>query len=339
MTRNVLLLGSVPLADADAVFERAGSVLGSLLRRVPDGETGERKGWIRFQEAVVANNSQFELADTTSTTHAAGITFRNYRLKDGVRPEDISFGSMGYVQNAEQSYAKFVDYRRAGKLPTGIRFQVTMPTPIAFLWSFITDHQLPIVEPAYMKRVMQEVAEIAAIVPPEDLAFQWDTVHELIILEGARKVNLPSTEEAFVGRLARLGACVPQGAELGYHLCYGDSGRKHSVDPKDMGLMVRFVNRLVDTTSRQINYVHMPVPRDRDDEAYFAPLVDLKLQQGTELYLGLVHLTDGAAGTARRVAAASQFVSHFGVATECGMGRRAPETTEELLGLHRQAAL
>src|SRR5271170_3585457 len=37
----------------------------------------------------------------------------------------------------------------------------------------------------------------------------------------------------------------------------------------------------------------MPVPRERDDVAYFAPLKVLKLHPRTELYLELVHRTDG----------------------------------------------
>ncbi|MGH8702107.1 MAG: hypothetical protein ACREVR_13175 [Burkholderiales bacterium] len=34
---------------------------------------------------------------------------------------------------------------------------------------------------------------------------------------------------------------------------------------------------------RRVDWVHMPVPRGRSDEAYFAPLDGLKLQPETEL--------------------------------------------------------
>src|SRR5258705_10739780 len=78
----------------------------------------------------------------------------------------------------------------------------------------------------------------------------------------------------------------------------------------------------------------MPVPRDRADEAYFAPLRDLHLQPGTELYLGLVHFSDGEAGTRRRIEAAQQAGTEFGVATEGGFGRRPPETVADLLRIH-----
>ena len=43
------LVGSVPLADAEEVFRRSAKVLGARLRRIPDGETGERSDWIAWQ--------------------------------------------------------------------------------------------------------------------------------------------------------------------------------------------------------------------------------------------------------------------------------------------------
>jgi hypothetical protein len=37
--RDVHLVGSVPLGDAEAVFRTANAILGVRLRRIPDGET------------------------------------------------------------------------------------------------------------------------------------------------------------------------------------------------------------------------------------------------------------------------------------------------------------
>jgi hypothetical protein len=80
------------------------------------------------------------------------------------------------------------------------------------------------------------------------------------------------------------------------------------------------------------------VPRERDDEAFYAPLADLRLGEDTELYLGLVHRSDGMDGTQRRMAAASKVVPAFGISTECGFGRRPSETVPELLELHAAVA-
>jgi len=44
----------------------------------------------------------------------------------------------------------------------------------------------------------------------------------------------------------------------------------------------------------------------------FAPLANLRLDQGTELYLGLVHAQDGVEGTKNRIAAANKYVPLHG---------------------------
>ena len=89
---------------------------------------------------------------------------------------------------------------------------------------------------------------------------------------------------------------------------------------------------------RPVDLIHMPVPRDRDDDGYFAPLARLRLQPETELCLGLVHYTDGVVGTRRRLATAEKHVQNFSIATECGFGRRAPDTIPELLRIHAEVA-
>ena len=64
----------------------------------------------------------------------------------------------------------------------------------------------------------------------------------------------------------------------------------------------------------------------------------LRLPARTELFLGLVHATDGIDGFRRRAATARQFAPAFGIATECGFGRRPLESIAALLELHRAAA-
>ena len=142
----------------------------------------------------------------------------------------------------------------------------------------------------------------------------------------------------FVDRLVRLGDGVPRGVDLVYHFCYGDPFHKHIVEPKDTRVMVELANRISGRVARSIELFHMPVPRGRADEAYFAPLRGLNLKQGAELCLGLVHVTDGIAGARRRMAAADRFVRDYYIATECGMGRRDKATIAALLRVHAEAA-
>jgi hypothetical protein len=78
--------------------------------------------------------------------------------------------------------------------------------------------------------------------------------------------------------------------------------------------------------------------RLRSHSIHFAALDGLELRPQTELFLGLIHLTDGLEGARRRMAAADTVVTDYGVATECGFGRRPPHTILPLLDLHRTVA-
>lgn len=57
---GVHLVGSVPLATAEHVFRAVATALGQHVRRVPDGETGERTAWAAFQLPLLARNPAFE---------------------------------------------------------------------------------------------------------------------------------------------------------------------------------------------------------------------------------------------------------------------------------------
>jgi hypothetical protein len=109
-----------------------------------------------------------------------------------------------------------------------------------------------------------------------------------------------------------------------------------SSSQKDLEVGVSFANGICRGSPRQIDFVHMPVPRDRTDDAYFAPLNNLRLPAGTRLVLDLVHYTDGVDGSKKRMAAAERYVTDFDVATECGFGRRDAATIPELLQIHRE---
>ena len=83
-------------------------------------------------------------------------------------------------------------------------------------------------------------------------------------------------------------------------------------------------------------YIQLTVPIQRDDEAYFNPLQDLKAG-GTRVFLGVVN-SDGLAGAKRRAQAASKYLKDFGISAECGFGRELPERIPELLKIHREVA-
>lgn len=337
--RNVLLVGSVGLDDAETVFRTLGGTVGGLAKRFPDGECGPRSNWISWQIQVIGDDPQFTVGETIEIPLGGSVRkLEKHILAEGVDPASVEFAPLGYADAAKSSYEIFCRLRNAGDIPSGTRFQVSLPTPVAVITQHFAAEAQAAVEPAYERAMIRETEEIAAAIPADDLAIQWDVCQEVLAADGAWKVFYDDLIGDAVDRIARLSASVPDGVELGFHLCYGDPGHKHIKEPADLGICVTIANRIGTQVGRGINWIHMPVPRDRNDDAYFAPLADLKLQAGCELYLGLVHLTDGLDGAKGRLSAAQSVRNEFGIATECGFGRRAAETIPGLLALHAEIA-
>ena len=341
--RHVHLIGSVPMADARAVFETVSEALGSRLRWLPDGETGERGDWITWLEPIFAKHPALELSPEGFQLHALARKNRRYRLRQGHKVEDLTFDNLFYADIAKQSYEVFADLKRQKKIPAHVKFQIDLVPAHSVIWLFLDDALHAAVDPIYNAAVKREIDKVAASLPHDEIAIQFDVASAVFArLERNQPSNYGGTkaemQETFAGILIDLGNHVPVDIDLAYHLCYGDAGHKHVVEPTDMGDMVEFTNRLMRGLRRTVQLVHMPVPRDRSDEAYFAPLRELHLRPETELCLGLVHYTDGLDGTRRRMATAEKFVRDFSIATECGFGRRDPKTIPELLRIHAQAA-
>jgi hypothetical protein len=334
-SRGVHLVGSVPLADAEQVFRTVSALLGERVKRIPDGETGVRTNWIGWQYHVFARNPAFEivLPDPQAVGYAANPRFK---LRPGVSAADLSFDRLGYADAALASYATFARLQQAGDIPAATRFMVSLPTPLAPVVGFVDPPDRAAVEPAYTTQLMAELDAICAAIPHDELAIQWDVAVEFGILEGVWPPPFPDLQAGIVSRLMDAGQRVPDAVELGYHLCYGDAGHRHFAEPKDTQPMVEVANAVAAGLTRPLQWLHLPVPRDRTDDAYYAPLRALRLHPQTELYLGLVHLTDGVEGTRRRIDAARRVVPEFGVATECGLGRRPAATIPDLLRMHAE---
>ena len=256
-------------------------------------------------------------------------------MREGVSSDDVDFGALGYAESAISSFELFSDLQGSGDLPSQWRFQVSLPTPFAPISAFVVPGLELTLEAAYETAMQREIEQIAAVVPHDKVAFQWDTAAEFGILEGVFPPYFEGdVRQGVLDRLIRYASWVPPDIELGYHLCYGDYEHEHFKQPVDASKLADIANVLAAGVNRPLTWIHLPVPRDRDDVGYFAPLGDLALHDDTELYLGLVHFTDGVEGAERRIAAASDVVPSFGVATECGMGRRPPEQVPALLDIH-----
>jgi len=341
--RNVHLVGSVPLASPRDVFADVSAALGSHLKRIPDGETGERSDWITWLEPAFANNPALEKSDELFRIHATGTARIRYRLKPGKTVRDVSFDNLFYADVAKQSYAEFAELKRAGKIAPDVRFQIDLVPAHSVIWLFLQDDLHQPLDPLFNQALKREIDKIAAGLPHDQIAIQFDVASAVFARlqrnePNAYGKNRDEMLSSFGRILSDLANHVPAGIELLFHFCYGDSNHKHVMEPTDMNDMVDVANQLTRDVTRPINLIHMPVPRDRADDGYFAPLARLQLRPETELSLGLVHYTDGVAGTRKRMAAAERYVARFSIATECGFGRRDPATIPQLLRIHRECA-
>jgi len=342
--RTAHLVGSIPLPDAETVFRTVSKALGSSLKRIPDGETGDRSRWIWFQRAMLESHPDMEL-DTAippfEVVQWDGKVVREtqwMKFKDDADPSALSFPTR-YRDAAAESYQVYARLRDEGVIGPDVRFQVSIPTPMATAYMYISPSAREAYIPAYERSLAEAISAIVDAIPHDRLAIQWDVCQEVLVFEdyepfGGRPADY---KQRIFDELARVGSLVPETVELGYHLCYGSPADEHLIMPKDMGILVEIANGLTSRLSRRLDFLHLPVPKDRTDAAYFEPLRSLNVPESAEVMLGLVHFDD-AQGDAARMATASDYLKSFGVATECGWGRTDPARVPGLLESHARAA-
>lgn len=331
------ICGSVPLPSAKDVFETLAGTLGSKITNIPDGETGEREHWIMWQRQVFDRHPDFEAIEWKGDyRNATAKVPQNqwWQLRDGASADNIDLGVLGYADCAKISFIEFAELKDAETIDATARLMVAVPTPYNVINTMVSPRDRLAIEPAYERAMAADVAKIAASLPHDQISVQWDVAHDMQTYEGSRQCYFAFHQDGIVERLVRMGELVPDDIAMGYHLCYGNFGGKHFVEPHDMGPMVDLANRVSADVSRTLQWIHMPVPIERDDEAYFDALKDLRLRPETKLYLGLVHDQDGEEGCRRRMATADKYFSSYGIATECGLGRCPPENIASLLALH-----
>jgi hypothetical protein len=337
--------GSVNLADAESVMREIVARVPSGLRRIPDGETGDRNYWIFFQL------QKFQALPWLVPTRPLDATgdyeeLPQLRLADGVDPADVTWPDLGYADAYLKSYATFAALREEGVIPAGVRFQVEYPTPLASIGGYIVPEQQQALLGSYEQAMFADLDRLLAALPPGEVAVQWDVAVEFGVLEEAFAPGGAQAFDAIIAGLARCVDQVPAEIPVGLHLCYGDYGHQHFMQPESLALQVRVLNAVAAKARRPVSFVSFTVPQYQRDPGYFAPLAGLTAGPGTELNFALVpyHPAEQAPGTTddqvrlvdAALAASPDGSRDWGVCTECGLGRAGPDEIPELLDLHRQ---
>ena len=295
---GVHLVGSVPYDNSAEVFKNVSVSLGEHIKRLPDGETGVRTNWIDWQLPMLEKNQNLHLVENKSFKYTQ---IRQLALLPSCDGKNLQLGDTGYARVALESFEEFSALKKSGQVPENCRFQVCLPTPLATTHIYVEPTLRRDFEAQYEERMVADLEKILSGIPHEELAIQWDTAVEFALLEGVMPSYIKNLEEGIIERLLRLGNKVPDAVEMGFHLCYGDSQHKHFCEPEDTNKLVHISNALAQGLSRTLNWIHMPVPKDRSDEDYYKPLANLVMNEGTELYLGLIHNTDGESGANSRI--------------------------------------
>jgi hypothetical protein len=318
--REVLLVGSVPLRPASAVFAAVGRRLAGLVKRIPDGD---QHGWLLAASSTFGANQALE-PDRRVRLSRDGMEVQLYRLRAGWTADGVTLGPYGYAKTAASSYAEFRRLRSAGLISQDVRFQVTLPGPgtSAYMIGLPADQLLPIARRA----LAREIRDIVAAIPKQDLTIQLDIAMEAEHEEWLRNPDVFDTPihrefhwtlEEMTESAAWLADQVPTDVELGFHIC--SIWHHYQLGGQDNAVLVDTVNAIASRVTRSIDYVHVPTIPEHA-VADFAPLSRLSLAPDTTLFVGVVHATDGVSGAVRRMRDVAAVVPEFGIASFCGFG-------------------
>jgi hypothetical protein len=336
--------GSVNLPDTETVMREISTRIPNGVRRMTDGETGERNYWIMFQIQKFLEMPEFEAVSSGQAyeTDPDAPEMAQLRLAEGATADTISWPDLGYATEYAKSFEVFDRLQQDEKIPADVRFQVQYPTPMASTAVTFVLEDLPAIAASYESALFSDLERLLAMVPHDRIAVQWDVAVEFGLLEGAYGAPVPLDQ--LTPSLVRCMDRVPADVPAGLHLCYGDYGHQHFKQPESLRMQVDLLNAVARATARAVNWASFTVPQATDDAAFFEPLRDLTAGPETELYCALVpyHPADQADGTtATQIEHIDAVLGGraWGVCTECGMGRVAADDVPKLLDLHREILL
>ena len=210
------------------------------------------------------------------------------------------------------------------------------------IWLFLVDALHAPIDPIYNAALLREIDKIAAAIPHDELAIQFDVASA--VFAGSSATEPPSygrskaeMQETFSKSWSTRNR-VPADIELLYHLCYGDSttatwwSRPTWATWSSSQTACRARHRAAHPADPHAGAAR---PRRR---RLFRAAASGSAAAGDRAVPRPRALHRRLEGTKRRLATARKYAAHFSVATECGFGRRDPRTIPELLRIHAQVA-
>ena len=312
--------------------------------RIPDGEVGERVDWVIHLERLFRDNPDFERSDEVFSVHAGATKRHRYRLKAGrgcargdIRQSRIRRQCPCFLRRVRAPARGGHDCSRhpiSGRSRTGAFGAVAVRGGGSAICARCgLQRRRRCASSTRSRRRFRTATSRSSSTSPRPCSHGWNVASRRFMAARRRRCWSGSAPSLLI-----LPIDVPAGVELLFHFCYGDANHRHVVEPTDMGDMVEMANparRQGREADRADPYAGAARPFGR---GLFLAVARLALAPETKLALGLVHYTDGSKAPGAAWTPPADSSRDYAVATECGFGRRAPETIPALLRLHLAAA-
>ena len=105
------------------------------------------------------------------------------RVKPGARLNPATVKT-GYADMAIESWRLFDRLQQEGVIRAGVKFLISLPTPIAPTYNNMVPTDRPALIPVLTTHMLGEVMAIAQALPNDRIALQWDVCQEVIAWEG-----------------------------------------------------------------------------------------------------------------------------------------------------------
>jgi hypothetical protein len=177
--------GSVNLPDGETVMREISARVPRGVRRITDGETGERGYWIMFQIQRFGSVPELEQLSSHQgyETDDSAPEILQFRLADGASADAVQWGDIGYAEAYKRSFKQFQALQHDGTIAADVRFQLQYPTPLAPMAGTIVPDDLPAVTASYERALFADLQQALTDLPHERIGVQWDVAVEFGLLE------------------------------------------------------------------------------------------------------------------------------------------------------------
>jgi hypothetical protein len=340
MARRTHLVGAWPGRGPEHAMEQALTRLAPHLDRITDGETGDRHLWVTPVLEKLRANPDVELVRDGDWSDYEQVAV--WKVREG-RTLDPANLRMHYALAFRNAFPSFLVLRERFERPD-LRFQVGIVAPIdTALYGFggaaFAD---PSILDAYQAATAREIAEIHAA-GGDEVVFQLETVVALVAIAQAEDDAQAGVAEQMAQTMLETARRAPDGARFGIHLCLGDFHHTAYGGMRDVRPLVLLANALAEgwPEGRVLEYVHAPFAAAKEppieDEAFYEPLRDLALPEGTRFIAGFLHETLDTDAHRELLARIERLTGReVDVAAACGLGRR--DSDEEAFEQMREAS-